>query len=64
MPVKAAHIAGSARLADGGDDEPRAVRTACDGHGSALRQDFPPECVIIRVGKITTDIAPYVSDAQ
>jgi hypothetical protein len=39
------------------------VRRATD-MGARFRQDFPPECVIIRAGKITTDIAPYVSDAQ
>jgi peptidoglycan/xylan/chitin deacetylase (PgdA/CDA1 family) len=38
------------------------LRRATD-MGARFRQDFPPECVIIRAGAITADIAPYVSDA-
>ncbi len=37
----------------------RAVRA-----GARFRQDFPPECVPIRSGKIVKSIDPYVSSIE
>lgn len=30
-------------------------------HGGRFRQDFPPECVLIRRGEVTGELAPYVT---
>ncbi len=32
--------------------------------GARFRQDFPPDCVPIRAGKIVLPVEPYVSTAE